>query len=317
MGIPTAAYRRFDDLHPALEYVRSHKLPVVIKADGLALGKGVTVAAAMEDAIHAVTDCFGGAFGASGASVVIEEFLEGEEASFFVLCDGENILPLATAQDHKRAFDGDMGPNTGGMGAYSPAPVMTVELTDRVIAEIIEPTVSGLKARGTPYQGVLYAGLMLTADGPKLIEYNARFGDPETQVLMPRLKSDLLELLLAAARGELKGKTAEWHDDFALTVVMATRGYPGGYGKGSEIRGADTLDADDMIVFHAGTTREGNRLLANGGRVLNVTALGPTVAAAKQRADGVASAIDWPEGFHRNDIGWREILRERNAALDS
>jgi phosphoribosylamine--glycine ligase len=317
MGIPTAAYRKFDDLHPALEYVRSHKLPVVIKADGLALGKGVTVAAAMEDAIHAVTDCFGGAFGASGASVVIEEFLEGEEASFFVLCDGDSILPLATAQDHKRAFDGDMGPNTGGMGAYSPAPVMTAELTDRVIAEIIEPTVRGLKARGTPYQGVLYAGLMLTADGPKLIEYNARFGDPETQVLMPRLKSDLLELLLAAARGELKGKTAEWRDGFALTVVMATRGYPGGYGKGSEIRGADALDADNMIVFHAGTKREGDRLLAYGGRVLNVTALGPTVAAAKQRADEAAAVIDWPDGFHRHDIGWREILRERNAGLDS
>ena len=316
MGIPTAAYRKFDSLHPALEYVRGHKLPVVIKADGLALGKGVTVAAAMEDAIHAVTDCFGGAFGASGASVVIEEFLEGEEASFFVLCDGENILPLATAQDHKRAFDGDMGPNTGGMGAYSPAPVMTTALTDRVIAEIIEPTVRGLKARGTPYEGVLYAGLMLTAEGPKLIEYNARFGDPETQVLMPRLKSDLLELLLAAAHGELKGKSAEWRDEFALTVVMATRGYPGGYGKGSEIRGADTLDADDMIVFHAGTKREGDRLLANGGRVLNVTALGPTVAAAKQRADEAAGRIDWPDGFHRNDIGWREILRERNAALD-
>jgi phosphoribosylamine---glycine ligase len=317
MGIPTAAYRKFDDLHPALEYVRSHKLPVVIKADGLALGKGVTVAAAMEDAIHAVTDCFGGAFGTSGASVVIEEFLEGEEASFFVLCDGDSILPLAAAQDHKRAFDGDMGPNTGGMGAYSPAPVMTAELTDRVIAEIIEPTVRGLKARGTPYQGVLYAGLMLTADGPKLIEYNARFGDPETQVLMPRLKSDLLELLLAAARGELKGKTAEWRDGFALTVVMATRGYPGGYGKGSEIRGADALDADNMIVFHAGTKREGDRLLAYGGRVLNVTALGPTVAAAKQRADEAAAVIDWPDGFHRHDIGWREILRERNAGLDS
>ena len=316
MGIPTAGYGKFDALHPALEYVRGHKLPVVIKADGLALGKGVTVATTMEEAVHAVTDCFGGAFGASGASVVIEEFLEGEEASVFVLCDGENILPLATAQDHKRAFDGDMGPNTGGMGAYSPAPVMTPEITARVVREIIEPTVRGLKARGTPYQGVLYAGLMLTADGPKLIEYNARFGDPETQVLMPRLKSDLLELLLATARGELKGKTAGWREDFALTIAMATRGYPGSYGKGSEIHGADDLDADDMMVFHAGTKRDGDRLLANGGRVLNVTALGPTVAAAKQRADAAASQIDWPEGFHRHDIGWREVLRERNAALD-
>ena len=316
MGIPTEGYRKFEALHPALEYVRGDKLPVVIKADGLALGKGVTVATTIDEAIHAVTDCFGGTFGEAGAAVVIEEFLEGEEASFFVLCDGESILPLATAQDHKRAFDGDMGPNTGGMGAYSPAPVMTAEITARVVREIIEPTVRGLRARGTPYQGVLYAGLMLTADGPKLIEYNARFGDPETQVLMPRLKSDLLELLLATARGELAGKTADWRDDFALTVVMATRGYPGSYGKGSEIRGADDLDGDDMIVFHAGTKREGDRLLANGGRVLNVTALGATVAAAKQHADAAAAQIGWPDGFHRNDIGWREVLRERNAALD-
>ncbi len=316
MAIPTAAYRKFSRPQPALDYVRGHSLPVVIKADGLALGKGVTVATTPEEAERALTDCFSGAFGASGASVVIEDFLEGEEASFFVLCDGENTLPLATAQDHKRAFDGDMGPNTGGMGAYSPAPVMTDALNAQVMAEIIEPTVRGLAARGTPYQGVLYAGLMLTAEGPKLIEYNARFGDPETQVLMPRLKSDLLELLVATARGELAGKTAEWRDAFALTVVMATSGYPGSYGKGSEIRGADDTDADDVIVFHAGTRREGERLLANGGRVLNVTALGPTVADAKQRADEVAGRIDWPQGFHRHDIGWREVLRERNAALD-
>jgi phosphoribosylamine--glycine ligase len=316
MGIPTAAYGKFDDAHSAIEYVRGRKLPIVIKADGLALGKGVTIATTLEEAVHAVTDCFGGAFGDSGASVVIEEFLEGEEASFFVLCDGENILPLATAQDHKRAFDGDMGPNTGGMGAYSPAPVMTPDLTARTIREIIEPTVRGLKAHGTPYQGVLYAGLMLTAEGPKLIEYNARFGDPETQVLMPRLASDLLDLLLATATGQLAGVTAHWRDEIALTVVMATNGYPGTYGKGSEIRGADDLDADDMIVFHAGTKRDGGRLLANGGRVLNVTALGASVAGAKQRADEAAAAIDWPEGFYRHDIGWREILRERNAHLD-
>ena len=316
MGIPTAAYRKFDAAAPALAYVRGHRLPVVIKADGLALGKGVTVATTLDEAEHAVGDCFEGAFGASGASVVIEDFLEGEEASFFVLCDGEAILPLATAQDHKRAFDGDMGPNTGGMGAYSPAPVMTPELTARVIGEIIEPTVRGLRARGTPYQGVLYAGLMLTAEGPKLIEYNARFGDPETQVLVPRLQSDLLDLLLATATGRLAGMTAEWREAFALTVVMATSGYPGTYGKGSEIRGADALDAADMIVFHAGTRRDGGRLLANGGRVLNVTALGDTVAAAKQRADDAVGHIDWPEGFHRHDIGWREVLRERNAALD-
>ncbi len=316
MGIPTAAYRKFNELQPALDYIRARGLPVVIKADGLALGKGVTVAATPAEAEQAIADCFSGAFGASGASVVIEDFLEGEEASFFVLCDGDTILPLATAQDHKRAFDGDMGPNTGGMGAYSPAPVMTPEITARTIAEIIEPTVRGMKARGTPYQGVLYAGLMLTADGPKLIEYNARFGDPETQVLMPRLKSDLLELLLATARGELEGKTAQWHPEVALTVVMATVGYPGSYEKGSEIRGADGLDSEDLVVFHAGTKRDGDRLLANGGRVLNVTALGHSVAEAKQRAEAAIAQIDWPEGFHRHDIGWREVLRERNAALD-
>ena len=316
MNIPTAAYRTFDAAAPALDYIRGHRLPVVIKADGLALGKGVTVAATLADAEHAVGDCFAGAFGASGASVVIEDFLDGEEASFFVLCDGEKILPLATAQDHKRAFDGDMGPNTGGMGAYSPAPVMTPAITARAIGEIIEPTVRGLKARGTPYQGVLYAGLMLTADGPKLIEYNARFGDPETQVLMPRLKSDLLELLLATARGELAGKTVEWRPEVALTVAIATVGYPGSYEKGSEIHGADSLDSEDLVVFHAGTKRQGNRLFANGGRVLNVTALGHSVAEAKQRAEAAIAQIDWPEGFHRHDIGWREVLRERNAALD-
>ena len=316
MDIPTAAYRKFTAAEPALDYVRGHSLPIVIKADGLALGKGVTIATTLDEAEHAIRDCFNGAFGAAGASVVIEEFLEGEEASFFVLCDGEHILPLATAQDHKRAFDGDMGPNTGGMGAYSPAPVMTEALTDRTIREIIEPTVRGLKARGTPYQGVLYAGLMLTCDGPKLIEYNARFGDPETQVLMPRLKSDLLDLLLAAATGRLAGVTAAWDSATALTVVLATTGYPGNYGKGSEIRGADDLDGAETIVFHAGTKREGDRLLANGGRVLNVTALGPSVAEAKERADAACGQIDWPEGFHRTDIGWREISRERNARLD-
>jgi phosphoribosylamine--glycine ligase len=316
MGIPTAAYRKFDAEAPALAHIRNHPLPVVIKADGLALGKGVTVATSLAEAEDAVRDCFSGAFGAAGAAVVIEEFLEGEEASFFVLCDGEAILPLATAQDHKRAFDGDMGPNTGGMGAYSPAPVMTPDLVRRTLDEIILPTVRGMQARGTPYQGVLYAGLMLTAEGPRLIEYNARFGDPETQVLLPRLKSDLLELLLATATGRLAGHTAEWRDEVALTVVMATRGYPGPYARGSEIRGADAEVTDDLVVFHAGTRRDGDRLLANGGRVLDVTALGPSVAAAKARADAAVAAIDWPEGFHRHDIGWRAILRELNGGLD-
>jgi phosphoribosylamine--glycine ligase len=315
MGIPTAAYRRFDAEAPALAYVRARGAPIVIKADGLALGKGVTVALTLGEAEHAVHDCFAGAFGAAGASVVIEDFLEGEEASVFVLCDGEAILPLATAQDHKRAFDGDMGPNTGGMGAYSPAPVMTPEIMARTMAEIIEPTVRGMRARGTPYQGVLFAGLMLTTDGPKLIEYNARFGDPETQVLMMRLESDLLELLHATATGQLAGKTARWRSEAALTVVLAASGYPGTYEKGSLI-GSIPPETAELMVFHAGTRRDNGRLLSNGGRVLNVTALGRSVAEAKERADAAIARIDWPGGFHRTDIGWRAISRERNARLD-
>ncbi|HEY4201030.1 MAG TPA: phosphoribosylamine--glycine ligase [Devosiaceae bacterium] len=307
MGIPTAAYGRFDNEAEALAYVRRQGAPIVIKADGLALGKGVTVAMTIEEAEAAVRDCFAGAFGASGAEVVIEEFLEGEEVSLFVLCDGTNIVPLGTAQDHKRAFDGDRGPNTGGMGAYSPATAMTPELTARTMAEIIEPTVRGMAARGTPYQGVLFAGLMLTASGPKLIEYNARFGDPETQVLMLRLKSDLVDLLHATATGALAGKAADWRPEAALTVVMATRGYPGAYEKGSEIVGAENLDSDLVHVFHAGTSRDGDRLVATGGRVLNVTALGATVAEAQQRAYRAVDAIVWPQGFCRRDIGWRAV----------
>ena len=315
MGIPTAAYRKFTAAEPALAYVGQKGAPIVIKADGLALGKGVTVAMHVAAAEHAIRDCFSGAFGESGASVVIEDFLDGEEASFFVLCDGETILPLATAQDHKRAFDGDNGPNTGGMGAYSPAAVMTDELIARTLREIIEPTVRGMKARGMPYQGVLYAGLMLTREGPKLIEYNARFGDPETQVLMPRLQSDLLDLLYATATGALAGKTAQWRPEAALTTVLATRGYPGDYPKNTPI-GPLPPDTAEMVVFHAGTKRQGDQLVSTGGRVLNVTALGGSVAEAKERADAAIAGIDWPEGFHRHDIGWRAILRERNAGLD-
>lgn len=310
MDIPTAAYGRFDSEAKALAYLYTQSAPIVVKADGLAAGKGVTVAMSVEDAEEAIIDCFSGAFGESGASVVIEEFMEGEEVSLFVLCDGENILPLTTAQDHKRVFDGDQGPNTGGMGAYSPAPVMTREVYDEVIEKVIWPTVRGLKARGTPYQGVLYAGLMLTPDGPKLVEYNARFGDPETQVLMLRMESDLLPLLHATATGTLKGHDVSWKDQYALTVILATEGYPGSYGKGSEIRGVDGLDGDELVVFHAGTRRDGDRLLAAGGRVLNVTALGATVQEAQQRAYRGVDAIDWPEGFCRRDIGWREIARQ-------
>jgi phosphoribosylamine--glycine ligase len=309
MGIPTAAYGRFDNEAAALAYLYTQGAPIVIKADGLAAGKGVTVAMTVEEAEEAIVDCFAGAFGASGAEVVIEEFMEGEEVSLFVLCDGKDILPLTTAQDHKRAFDGDTGPNTGGMGAYSPAPVMTREIYDDVIERMIWPTVRGLAARGMPYQGVLFAGLMLTPDGPKLVEYNARFGDPETQVMMMRMESDLLPLLHATATGALAGHDVTWKDQYALTVVMATQGYPGAYGKGSEIRGADAIDSDTLHVFHAGTRRDGERLLATGGRVLNVTALGGDVKEAQSRAYAGVDQIDWPEGFCRRDIGWRELAR--------
>ena len=309
MGIPTAAYGRFDNEAAALAYLYTQGAPIVIKADGLAAGKGVTVAMSVEEAEEAIIDCFAGAFGASGAEVVIEEFMEGEEVSLFVLCDGKDILPLTTAQDHKRAFDGDTGPNTGGMGAYSPAPVMTREIYDEVIERMIWPTVRGLAARGTPYQGVFFAGLMLTADGPKLVEYNARFGDPETQVMMMRMESDLLPLLHATATGTLAGHDVQWKDQFAMTVCMATKGYPGSYGKGSEIRGADALDSDVLQVFHAGTHRDGERLLAAGGRVLNVTALGKDLKEAQSRAYAGVDQIIWPEGFCRRDIGWRELAR--------
>jgi phosphoribosylamine--glycine ligase len=310
MGIPTAAYRRFDDAEAASTYVAARGAPIVVKADGLAAGKGVLVAENVESAQAFIRECFSGAFGASGATVVVEDFLEGEEASVFALCDGENIVMLASAQDHKRAFDGDTGPNTGGMGAYSPAPVMTPEMMARTRREIIEPTVRGMAARGTPFTGVLYAGLMLTKSGPQLIEYNVRFGDPETQVLIPLLKSDLLELLEATARGQLAGVEPVWRDEVALTVVLATRGYPVDYERGSVIDGAEGLDLPNLKVFHAGTKRDGERLIANGGRVLNVTALGKDVAEARDRAYAAIAAIDWPEGFCRSDIGWRAIARK-------
>ena len=309
MGIPTAAYGRFNNEAAALAYVYSQGAPIVIKADGLAAGKGVTVAMTVEEAEEAVIDCFAGSFGDSGAEVVIEDFMAGEEVSLFVLCDGTNILPLTTAQDYKRAFDGDTGPNTGGMGAYSPASVMTPEIYEETLERVIWPTVRGLAARGTPYQGVLYAGLMLTESGPKLVEYNARFGDPETQVMMMRMESDLLPLLYATATGTLLGHDVQWKDQYALTVIMATKGYPGHYDKGSEIRGADGLGEEAIEVFHAGTRRDGRRLLAAGGRVLNVTALGATVQEAQQRAYAGVDKIDWPEGFCRRDIGWRELAR--------
>lgn len=312
-GVPTAAYGRFEDEASALAYVRQQGAPIVIKADGLAAGKGVTVAMTLAEAEDAVRDCFSGAFGASGSRVVIEEYLEGEEASIFALCDGERVVLLPSAQDHKRVWDGDRGPNTGGMGAYSPAPVISPEMARRIETEIILPSVRRMAERGTPFTGVLFAGIMVTADGPKLIEYNVRFGDPECQVLMLRLTSDALDLVEATARGRLDTVTPTFTDEVALTVVFATRGYPVSVPKGSEIRGAEGLDSDKLMVFHAGTLREGERLLANGGRVLNVTALGATVAEARERAYAAIERIDWPEGFYRSDIGWRAIARERSG----
>jgi phosphoribosylamine--glycine ligase len=309
-GVPTAAYGRFDNEADALAYVRQHGAPIVIKADGLAAGKGVTVATAQPEAEDAVHDCFSGAFGAAGSTVVIEEYLEGEEASIFALCDGTDVVLLPSAQDHKQVWDGDRGPNTGGMGAYSPAPVMTPEMTARVRDEIILPSVRRMAERGTPFTGVLFAGIMVTARGPKLIEYNVRFGDPECQVLLLRLRSDLLELLLATAEGRLGSLAPEFTDEVALTVVLATRGYPVHVPRGSEIRGAEGLDGPDLKVFHAGTLRRDGKLLANGGRVLNVTALGRTVAEAQARAYAAVDRIDWPEGFCRRDIGWRAVERE-------
>jgi phosphoribosylamine--glycine ligase len=304
-SIPTAAYGRFIELQPALAYLKMMGAPIVIKADGLAAGKGVTVAMTIAEAEDAVRDIFSGKFG--GAECVIEEFLEGEEASFFVLSDGEHAVQLATAQDHKRVGDGDTGPNTGGMGAYSPAPIMTDALCKRTMDEIILPTIRAMKQMGHPYVGVLYAGLMITRDGPKLIEYNARFGDPEAQVLMMRLKDDILTLMLATVDGTLDKVSVRWRDEVALTVVMATKGYPGDVFKGSEIKGLKEASSPDVEIFHAGTAMKDGKLVANGGRVLNVTALGKTVREAQTRAYQSVDRIDWPEGFCRRDIGWRAI----------
>ena len=284
----------------------------MVKADGLAQGKGVIIAETPSRiGAGAIDSMFGGAFGDAGNEVVVEEFLRGEEASFFALTDGEHILPLASAQDHKRVFDGDQGPNTGGMGAYSPAPVLTPALEREVMARIIRPTVDAMRARGTPYQGVLYAGLMITSEGPKLIEYNCRFGDPECQVLVLRMKSDLLTALMAARDGVLETFDLRWFDDVALTVVMASNGYPGAYQKGSEIKGlAEAAKVQGVEIFHAGTEARDGRIFATGGRVLNVSATGKTVREAQARAYEAIARIDWPGGFCRKDIGWRAIARE-------
>ncbi len=305
---PTAAYARFTAADPARAYVTEKGAPIVVKADGLAAGKGVIVAMSLAEALAAIDDMFGGEFGEAGAEVVIEEFMTGEEASFFILTDGTNALPIGTAQDHKRVGDGDTGPNTGGMGAYSPAPVLTDAIQAQAMERIVLPTIREMARRGTPYQGVLYAGLMIESGQARLVEYNARFGDPECQVLMMRLGAQALDLLLACAEGRLAEAQVNWADDHALTVVMAANGYPGPYAKGSAIGGLGVLpETSFQMVFHAGTTARDGQIMANGGRVLNVTARGATLAEARTRAYAMVDAVDWPGGFCRRDIGWRAL----------
>ena len=310
--IPTADYERFDAPAPAKAFAAKLGYPVVIKADGLAAGKGVVIAADADEADNAIDAMFDGAFGTAGQQIVVEEFLEGEEVSFFVLSDGQRVLTLGAAQDHKRVGDGDLGPNTGGMGAYSPTSLMTPRLQDEVLHRIIEPTITALARADAAYRGVLFAGLMLTQQGPKLIEFNCRFGDPECQVLMLRLKSDLLPALMGAARGDLKDITLDWSAEVALTVVLAARGYPGSYLKGTPIRGLDRHGGlKDAFVFHAATSKNGDQLVASGGRVLSVSARGASVSEAQALAYAAVDQIDWPEGFCRRDIGWRAIAREQ------
>jgi len=304
-SIPTAAYGRFTDLSKARAYLDRRDAPIVIKADGLAAGKGVTVAMTMDEAHAALDNIFSGRFGEPDC--VIEEYLEGEEASFFVLSDGIHTLALATAQDHKRVGEGDVGPNTGGMGAYSPAPCMTDAMCTEALEKIVKPTISALRDMGHPYVGILFAGLMITRAGPKLIEYNVRFGDPETQALMVRMRDDILTLMLATVDGALDKLSVRWRPEFALTVVLATSGYPGDYVKGSEIRGLDQDFGKDLQIFHAGTTLNQGKVIATGGRVLNVTALGNTLHEAQRRAYEAVAKVDWPQGFCRRDIGWRAL----------
>lgn len=312
--IPTGAYGRFNNAPKAKAYIRQQGAPIVVKADGLAAGKGVVVAMTLDEALDAVDACFEGAFGSAGAEVVVEEFLDGEEASFFCICDGKTALPLGSAQDHKRVGDGDTGPNTGGMGAYAPAPVMTPEIVERTMRELIEPTMRGMAEIGAPFSGILFLGLMIGKDGPKLIEYNTRFGDPECQVLMMRLDSDLLALINATVDGKLDEVSLDWKDQPALTVVMAAEGYPSNVKKGSVIRDLDKLEGIDGVkVFHAGTAQKDGNIIANGGRVLNVTAIADTVAEAQARAYEAVKRLDWPEGFYRSDIGWRAVEREKRS----
>lgn len=311
-NIPTADYARFDEPDGAKEYIRAHGAPIVVKADGLAAGKGVILCRNENEAYAAIDHIMiEEAFGDAGAEVVVEEFMTGEEASFFAIVDGEHALPLVAAQDHKQVHDGDEGPNTGGMGAYSPAPVIDAAMGKRIMDEIILPTIKGMAADGNPYKGVLFAGLMITDKGPRLIEYNCRFGDPECQPIMSRLNSDLLELLLAAVDGNLDEIKLKWSRSSALTVVMAANGYPGPYKKNTEIKGVEAAEKiAGVSVFHAGTKMEDDHLLSNGGRVLGVTATGSSIEVAQQKAYKAIACIDWPEGFCRSDIGWRAIGRK-------
>ncbi|PCI59107.1 MAG: phosphoribosylamine--glycine ligase [Kordiimonadales bacterium] len=310
-NIPTAAYGRFSDIDKAKAYVREQGAPIVVKADGLAAGKGVILAQTETEALGAVDFIFDGAFGEAGAEVVIEEFMTGEEASFFAIADGTTALPLISAQDHKAVGEGDTGPNTGGMGAYSPAAVMTEAMCARVMKEIINPTVAAMAKMGKPYSGLLFAGLMITDEGPKLIEYNCRFGDPECQVLMMRMKSDIVPLLIASAKGDLSKQTILWDEKAALAVVLAANGYPGRYSKNTEIQNVAAAEAArGVTVFHAGTRQDDGKLLAIGGRVLNVTARGKNVTEAQRSAYAALDKITWPDGFCRRDIGWRAIERE-------
>jgi len=310
-NIPAARYANFNNATKAKTYIRGQEFPLVIKADGLAAGKGVVIAKDINQALDAVDACFEGEFGEAGQKIVIEEFLEGEEISLFAICDGQVASLFGTAQDHKRAFDGDSGPNTGGMGTYSPNSIVNQETIDTVMSNIIVPTLAAMHARGTPFKGILFAGLMLTHEGPKLFEYNVRFGDPECQVLMMRLKSDLLELMLCAVDGSLLEHEIEWSEKSALCVVLASNGYPGKYTKGSVISGRLEYDeGDDVRIFHAGTARHGDDIVATGGRVLNVVGTGDSLKQAQQRAYDGVKAIEWPQGFWRSDIGWREVERE-------
>lgn len=310
--VPTAAYEVFTEVEPAVAFIDRLGAPIVVKADGLAAGKGVIVAQTRDEAVAAVTDMLSGnAFGAAGSRVVIEEFLRGEEASFLAFTDGSNIIPLASAQDHKAVFDGDTGPNTGGMGAYSPAPVVTQAIHEQVMAEIMQRTVDGMAAEGRPYRGVLYAGLMIDGTEVKTLEFNARFGDPECQPLLMRMKSDIVPVLMAVAEGDISGISLEWHDQAAVCVVMASAGYPGDYRKGDAIHGLDQAGAlEDLFVFHAGTALDKERVVTSGGRVLGVTALGPTVRAAIDRAYRGVAAISWDGVHFRTDIGKKAMGRE-------